>query len=60
MEQKRSPLNKGRTTARNRRRQEKSAKNNLERANLHRRKASAKNTEEANNIQKDIDKMSNK
>lgn len=56
--EKRSPLNTGRSLARNRRKQARSAENNRYRAGLHSQKAVAGNSDKANEIQKQIDQIS--
>lgn len=56
--EKRSPLNKGRSLARNRRKQERHKDNITYRSGLHVQKASAGSSEKANEIQKQIDEIS--
>lgn len=58
MSDKRSPLNKGRTTARNRRKQARGAENRTLRSSLHAQKAVAGGADKAAEIQKLIDHIS--
>lgn len=55
---KQSPLNIGRTTERNRRRQDRHKANVVLRASLHAQKASARNAEDADRIQRAISAIS--
>lgn len=56
--EKRSPLNKGRTTARNRRKQEKGALNRETRAGLHKAKVQTSDPNKVASIQSEIDRLS--
>ena len=53
----RSPLNIGRSTARNTRKQARVAENNKYRADLNKQKANARSMDEANKIQGQIDQI---